>query len=55
MHGPAHADRTLELATPASDRAAVLGAHELGIHIGREKWPLHELNIANGFFRGNVY
>ncbi len=50
MHGPAHADRTLELATSASDRAAVLG-----MHIGREKWPLHELNIANGFCRGNVY
>ncbi len=48
MHGPAHADRTLELATTASDGAAVFGSHELGMHIGGEKWLLtHELNIHN--------
>ncbi|HEX9294834.1 MAG TPA: hypothetical protein VF881_03340 [Polyangiaceae bacterium] len=38
---PAHADRALELATPAPDGAAVLRSHELGMHIGSEKRPQH--------------
>jgi len=54
MHRASHADRALELATPASDRAAVLGPNKLGMHIGGEEWPLHELNIANHISSGNV-
>jgi len=33
VHRPARADGALELATAASDGAAVLGSHELGVHV----------------------
>jgi hypothetical protein len=41
VHRAADADRPLELATVAPDGAAVLGAHELGVHVSRKKGPLH--------------
>ncbi len=42
VHGATGADRSLELATPAPARSAVLGPKELGAHVGREEVALHD-------------
>ncbi len=46
VHGSPHADGAFELATPASDRPAMLGAHDLGVQVAREQRPLHEFTIV---------
>jgi len=46
MHGPARADRALELATPAPEVAAVLRSNELGVNVGGEERPLHLRNCT---------
>jgi hypothetical protein len=56
VHGAAHADGALELATVAPDSASVLGARELGMDVASEKRALHdESSIANGSSWGNVF
>ena len=37
VHRSPHADGALELATPTPDGAAVLGPHELSVHVAGEK------------------
>ena len=56
VHRSSHADGPLELATTAPDGSAMLGSHELGVHVAREQRPLlHELNVVHAIAWGNVF
>jgi len=47
VHRAARADGALELAAALSDRAAVSGSDEPGVHVASEKRLLHEMNYSH--------
>jgi len=55
MHGTARADRSLELAAPASDGAAMLGSNELRMNFGRKEGPLHPVDHTATSNLGQCY